>query len=45
MGKQWKTQYLIAIMKTEYFSERYAKKKLQMLPIPIIIIQIILIIW
>ena len=28
MGKQWKTQYVIAIMKTEYFSKRYAKRKI-----------------
>lgn len=27
MGKQWKTQYVIAVMETEYFSKRYTKRK------------------
>lgn len=26
MGKQWKTQYVIAVMKTEYLSKVYALK-------------------
>lgn len=27
MWKQWKTQYVIAVMETEYFSKRYTKRK------------------